>query len=204
MEKPRRAAVERGAPAGRRAGVLQDCRKRSADHEVAGATGCGQQERAAGPRGGTSADRRDRAAPQPRRISGSRVAALTCPALRRHQLPTPGARSTAQTTTTVQLRRPHPASLRHLPPAPRGATPARRPLLWPVPPPPPHRPTEHARATAAAAAVAAPARARASPAGLPAALAPPRAPLEPIPEPAKAATALRDGQGRESGGSAGK
>lgn len=73
---------------------------------------------------------------------------------------------------------PIPASLGRLPPAPRGATPARHPQPWPAPPqppPPPHRPTEHARAAAV------PARARTSLAGLPAALAPPRAPLGPIP-----------------------
>lgn len=40
-----------------------------------------------------------------------------------------------------------PVSLSRHPPAPRGATPARRPRPWPAPPPPPpHRPTEHARA----------------------------------------------------------
>lgn len=133
LEKPGRAAVKRGAPelaSSEPAGSAAQTTKPPAPQTVA-----------------------SKSAP-PARVGAPQQAAATAPPLsraaypgpapphspaRRHRLPAPSARSAAQTTATVQLRRPHPASLSHLPPAPCGATPARCPLPWPVPLPPPRR-----------------------------------------------------------------
>ncbi|XP_032340280.1 collagen alpha-1(I) chain-like [Camelus ferus] len=150
LESPGRAAGERGAPAGRRAGVFGAGRKRGAGSQAAGAAGSGGQERAASPRGGTSAARRDGAAPQPRRIRVPR---------RRTHLPgappppAPGSECAVSNPghSDGPAAAPPSPPLSRRPPAPRGATPARRRLPWPtppLPPPSPHQPTEHARAAA--------------------------------------------------------
>lgn len=145
------------------ASVLGAGRKSCARAAAARAQGCGGQGRPPG-RAGAPPLAPQSWRPSSRAASGSRAAALTCPALRRcrhrHRR---GFLLRVRTQQSRLPRRPRsgapiPASLSHLPPVPHGTTPARHPLPWPAPPQPPHRPTEHARAPPAV-----PARARALP-----------------------------------------
>ncbi|XP_054451242.1 uncharacterized protein LOC129088116 [Pteronotus mesoamericanus] len=186
----RRAAVERGAPAGRRPGVRRAGRKCGAGNEVAR---CGQQELAADPLGGTSAG-----LPRPRRPSASPHIRVP---LRHTHLPgaplppppTPAPSSGCAVSSPDHRDCPAagpPSRLSQLP----HACPARRYTMPPPPPPPPpHRPTEYARVASMVA--RARARVRDNRAGLPAAVIPPRARVRPIPDPAAPAADLRDGPG---------
>ena len=186
LQSPGRASSERGTPAGRRPRRRQEAQS---GHSVAGAAGCGGQERAAGPRGGTSEARRDRAAPQPRRI---RVP-LHCTHLPGAPPPPPlppalGSRCAVSSSG----HRDRPAAALPCPSLSVATRLPRAALHQPVA----HghgqlrrRRTDRRSTRAPPPCPRARARAPASRAHLPAALAPPREPLRPIP-------GLRAGRGR--------